>query len=116
MQIGALICIEKGMQSVLDAHVFADLEDELEDAPRPAARQADAQDFGEFLEDEDEDEFGDFIEDDLGGGAGGAQGAAGEQPSRRRRRMTGMPAGVSAAAMRVHLTCPETSQARSHPW
>lgn len=85
------------------SHLIADLEDELEEAPRPAARQADAQDFGEFLEDEEEDEFGDFIEDDLGGGGGGAQGAAGEQPGRRRRRMTGMPAGVSAAAMRVNI-------------
>ena len=63
-----------------------DLEDELEEAPRQAAGKPDAQ------------EFGDFIEDDLGGGA---EGGAGVQPGRRRRRMTGMPTGVSAAAMRV---------------
>ena len=80
----------------------SDLEDELDDAPRQAAsRKPDPQEFGDFLEDDEEDEFGDFIEDDLGGGA---EGGAGVQPGRRRRRMTGMPAGVSAAAMRVRTS------------
>ena len=77
---------------------MSDLEDELEEAPRQVARKPDAQEFGDFLEDDEEDEFGDFIEDDLGGGA---EGGAGVQPGRRRRRMTGMPTGVSAVAMRV---------------
>ena len=71
----------------------AGLEDELED-DRAKAPQKDAE---EVFEDdfEDDDEFRDFIDDDL------ADGEPAGRARRRRRRVTGLPAGVSAAALRV---------------
>jgi hypothetical protein len=71
------------------------LEDELEDDQRPGQQeQADLQD------DFDDDEFRDFIDDDLG------EGDLGDH-ARRRKRVDGLPAGVSAAALRVgpHIVC-----------